>query len=325
MKCIKISLLIVSVLSVNFSFAQWSADTSSIWNTNMDKNVGIGTTSPGTKLEVNGVTTIGKTYFNVLKIGPLESSPAYFYIDTKIPFDAGIAPQIHVTGYNYGNPNKALKLTIGWYEYDNRFHWAQYKSDLGYYNPSRIRLGTYDDAGTKRVRIEIANDGTYWSGYFISATDHNGVAKYYDGWNFTLGTMPAGTGDVITLSEYAGIVYSNTGNVGIGTTTPAEKLSVNGNIKAKKLIVTQTGWADYVFDKDYNLMNLNVLSAYVEQYKHLPEVPSTKQIQNDGIDVGTNQALLLKKIEELTLYIIQQHQKIEVLAQSMQALQQKIK
>lgn len=72
-------------------------------------------------------------------------------------------------------------------------------------------------------------------------------------------------------------------------------------------------------------MNLNVLSAYVEQYKHLPEVPSTKQIQNDGIDVGTNQALLLKKIEELTLYIIQQHQKIEVLAQSMQALQQKIK
>ena len=102
-------------------------------------------------------------------------------------------------------------------------------------------------------------------------------------------------------------------NVGIGTTTPTEKLSVNGNIKAKKLIVTQTGWADYVFDKAYKLMSVDSLSTYINTHKHLPEMPTTKDVQNNGVDVGNNQALLLKKIEELTLYIIEQHKEIEAL------------
>lgn len=99
-------------------------------------------------------------------------------------------------------------------------------------------------------------------------------------------------------------------NVGIGTTTPTEKLSVNGNIKTKKLIVTQTSWADYVFDKAYTLMPVDSLSTYINTHKHLPEMPTTKDVQNNGVDVGNNQTLLLKKIEELTLYIIQQHKQL---------------
>ena len=91
---------------------------------------------------------------------------------------------------------------------------------------------------------------------------------------------------------------------------PTEKLSVNGNIKAKKLIVTQTGWADYVFDKNYTLMPVDSLSTYIKTHKHLPEMPTTKDVQNNGVDVGSNQTLLLKKIEELTLYIIEQHKQL---------------
>lgn len=98
---------------------------------------------------------------------------------------------------------------------------------------------------------------------------------------------------------------SSDGNVGIGTTTPYEKLSVNGNVKAKKFIVTQLGWSDYVFDNEYKLRSLPALEEYIKQNKHLPEIPTAKEVEEKGSNIGDNQALLLKKIEELTLYVIE--------------------
>ncbi|SDW58088.1 hypothetical protein SAMN05444410_1049 [Hydrobacter penzbergensis] len=94
------------------------------------------------------------------------------------------------------------------------------------------------------------------------------------------------------------------GNVRIGTNSPTEKLSVNGNIRTQKLIGTQLGWSDYVFDKNYKLRSLQNLETYINQNKHLPDVPAAKEVEEKGISVGDNQALLLKKIEELTLYVI---------------------
>jgi hypothetical protein len=107
------------------------------------------------------------------------------------------------------------------------------------------------------------------------------------------------------------------GNLGIGTTTPFEKLSIEGNIlangnifangfvKAKKITITQIGWSDYVFAENYKLRSLSSLEAFIKQNKHLPEVPSAKEVEEKGISVGDNQVLLLKKIEELTLYVIE--------------------
>jgi len=100
------------------------------------------------------------------------------------------------------------------------------------------------------------------------------------------------------------------GNVGIGTATPSEKLSVNGNVSAKKMIVTQTGWSDYVFNDGYKLRSLSSLETYLKKNKHLPEVPSAKEVEEKGLSVGDNQALLLKKIEELTLYMIEVNKKV---------------
>ncbi|MFL9483960.1 hypothetical protein ACI6Q2_14370 [Chitinophagaceae bacterium LWZ2-11] len=99
--------------------------------------------------------------------------------------------------------------------------------------------------------------------------------------------------------------FNGSGNVGIGVTTPTEKLSVNGNIRTKKLIVTQTGWPDYVFDSSYTLTPLTQVEQFIKDNKHLPDVPSAKEVADKGLDVGDNQAVLLKKIEELTLYMIE--------------------
>lgn len=118
--------------------------------------------------------------------------------------------------------------------------------------------------------------------------------------------------------------YFNAGNVGIGTTSPTEKLSVNGTISAKKIKITQSGWSDYVFDKKYKLASLSSLEAYIHKNKHLPDMPSAKEVEEKGISVGDNQVLLLKKIEELTLYMIRQQKQIDAQQNEIRGLKYRI-
>ena len=113
------------------------------------------------------------------------------------------------------------------------------------------------------------------------------------------------------------------GNIGIGTTRPTEKLSVNGNIRSKKVIVTQNGWPDYVFESNYKLLSLKEVDQYIKQHKHLPDVPSAKEVEKNGLDVGENQAVLLKKIEELTLYIIKLNEKLDQQSQEIRMLKER--
>ncbi|SDX69216.1 hypothetical protein SAMN05444410_1274 [Hydrobacter penzbergensis] len=96
------------------------------------------------------------------------------------------------------------------------------------------------------------------------------------------------------------------GNIGIGTTTPGPyKLAVEGILGARTIKVTQVNpWADYVFNEGYSLRPLSAVEQFIKANKHLPEVPSANEVAKDGIDLGDNQTLLLKKIEELTLYMI---------------------
>ncbi|MCG8410537.1 MAG: hypothetical protein MI739_04540 [Bacteroidales bacterium] len=107
------------------------------------------------------------------------------------------------------------------------------------------------------------------------------------------------------------IVFKPDGKVGIGTKTPQSLLAVNGTITSKEVVVTADGWPDYVFASDYNLRSLNEVETYIEQNNHLPDIPSQKEVNEKGINLGNMDAKLLQKIEELTLYIIQQNKKIE--------------
>lgn len=113
-------------------------------------------------------------------------------------------------------------------------------------------------------------------------------------------------------------------SLAIGTTNDhGYKLAVNGNILAQKLRITQTGWPDYVFHQNYKLSSLQYIEAFIKRNNHLPGVPSAKEVEQKGLDVGDNQAMLLQKIEELTLYLIEQNKKLEALQKEVRQLKNK--
>lgn len=116
-----------------------------------------------------------------------------------------------------------------------------------------------------------------------------------------------GNGDDIRMS------IKGNGDVGIGTTNPNSwKLAVNGKIRAKEIKV-ETGWSDFVFFDNYKLPTLLEVENHIQEKGHLKDIPSAKEVKKNGIYLGEMNAKLLQKIEELTLYTIQQQKEIEIL------------
>jgi hypothetical protein len=92
------------------------------------------------------------------------------------------------------------------------------------------------------------------------------------------------------------------------------KMAVGGGIITEKVRIATNGttsWADYVFEPTYKLRSLNEVAQYIKINKHLPDVPSTAEVQASGIDLAQTQVMLLQKVEELTLYVIEQQKEIE--------------
>jgi hypothetical protein len=106
-----------------------------------------------------------------------------------------------------------------------------------------------------------------------------------------------------------GVVYDSTDAIAIGTSNPqGYKLAVNGTAIFTKVKVKTAGtWPDYVFRNGYVPLDLKELEQYLRTYHHLPGIVSEEEVKRDGIDVGDQQAAVLKKVEELTLYLIEQN------------------
>ncbi|SEL98541.1 hypothetical protein SAMN05421740_1201, partial [Parapedobacter koreensis] len=98
--------------------------------------------------------------------------------------------------------------------------------------------------------------------------------------------------------------------VGIGTMDPAERLSVNGNIRAKEVKVEMANWPDYVFKRDYPLMPLPELETFINDNGHLPGIPSAIEAEASGIGLAEMNRRLLEKVEELTLHLLEQRKMI---------------
>lgn len=125
---------------------------------------------------------------------------------------------------------------------------------------------------------------------------------------------------------YALYVGSNA-NVGIGTTSTDAKLTVKGDIHTQEVRVDLTGAVtpDYVFEKDYNLLPLSEVEAYINANKHLPEVPSAKEMEAHGLNLKEMNLILLKKIEELTLHVIEIKKENETLKKENEVIRNEIK
>jgi len=109
----------------------------------------------------------------------------------------------------------------------------------------------------------------------------------------------------------------------IGTFSATANLTVAGNILAREVQVTPNSGADYVFEDDYELMSLNDLNSFIKANKHLPDVAPAAQMEEEGIDLSEMNALLLRKIEELTLHLIEQNEKMQMLETEINNLKSK--
>ena len=130
----------------------------------------------------------------------------------------------------------------------------------------------------------------------------------------------SGTGPATANPDNALFTLDGHGNLEL-----ANNLIANGNIETKKVKVTATPGSvpDYVFKPDYELRSLPELESYIKANSHLPNVPSAKEVETNGQDVGDMQLKLLEKIEELTLYIIEQNKKLLQLEQEILELKNK--
>ncbi|KXX71231.1 tail fiber protein [Flammeovirga sp. SJP92] len=109
------------------------------------------------------------------------------------------------------------------------------------------------------------------------------------------------------------MILNHKGYLGIGTSSPDSRLTVKGKIHAQEVKVTASAGTvpDYVFKEDYKMMPLADVEKYIKEYSHLPEVKSAKEIEEEGLHLAEMNLLLLKKVEELTLYIIEQQKQLD--------------
>ena len=168
-----------------------------------------------------------------------------------------------------------------------------------YDNSGPVAIGTSSPSALLTLGANM-NDGLR-----LNKSTLNGLIFNTNNNAMTVGTVSSHSLLFLTGDNFRAVLTSS-GNFGTGTLNSQYKLAVNGTIGAMDIIVTNAGWADYVFRPDYRLRSLTELSHFIKENGHVPDIPAEAEVKEKGIKVGEMEAKLLAKIEELTLHMIQQ-------------------
>lgn len=183
---------------------------------------------------------------------------------------------------------------------------------------------TFGISGTARVTGNATNKDTFQVFNTLDNID-NGVDLMFMRYEKYQPNNPSvmSVSGLTTPTQYESLFnLKANGKLGIGTTNysctdcSSYRLFVKNGIKTEKVkveIAAENGWADYVFKDDYKLMSMKELESFIDLNGHLPEVPTTEEAITNGIELKEMNILLLKKVEELTLHLIQQNKRIEKL------------
>ncbi|UII22643.1 tail fiber protein [Fulvivirga ligni] len=236
----------------------------------------------------------------------------------NVPLNSGIGLNVgsdnfSYAGYNVGN------YSIGWYS--DSWHASAPTGYISGYgglkfftggSPKMVimRNGGFVGIGTNAPQAKLSVQNSQENGDLmvlgLGDVNPKRISLGVNQWSGVLSLYNSSNNQKVKISSGGEHSYFNAGYVGIGTTSPDELLTVNGTIHSKEVKVdTNIPAPDYVFAPEYGLPTLSFIEQYIKENQHLPEVPSAKEMEAEGINVGEMNMLLLKKVEELTLHIIE--------------------
>lgn len=298
----------------------WVMNGNNIYYTYNNGKVGIGIANPDNTLHVNGGIFVGANQTSYTG-GPGGSG--------SINFKTATTDYVYIKGEGAGSDDGGLLFMggddVGTYFRFNNSVTGELMRITGNGN---VGIGTTSPGAKLHVSGNILQDNG-GSNVFQAKNSSGSIETWmWPRWSDNVMYTNFGSGGWnIRNNTSVNVMYlTNGGSVGIGTTNPGtDKLAVNGTIRAKELYLTTTGWSDFVFEPGYNLRTLLQVENFIKKNGHLPEIPSQKEVEEKGVGVIDMQSKLLQKIEELTLYLIEQNKKNEEQNKRIQELEERLK
>ena len=320
----KITFALVMISLGTTAMAQWN---DSGTNLTTSDNVGIGTTTPNAKTHIIAENTNGSNKHSfIIQDNTNTGIDGGLFLSSFLPRFILNDRSTSSTWFDFRVDHN--KLVIG--QGNNTDAFSRINDNLFSIRNGSVGIGTSTPNAKTHIIAENTNGSNKHSfiiqdntntgldgGLFLSSflprfilNDRSTSSTWFD---FRVDHNKLVIGQGNNTDEFNRMIDNQlvlqNGKVGIGTSdfSGSHKLRVEGSIGAREIKVEASGWSDFVFENDYKLRTLEEVEQYINQKGHLPEIPCEAEVTENGINLGEMNAKLLQKIEELTLYLIEQN------------------